>query len=269
MAGEWIKVRTNLWNDPRVSELCDKTKSNEATVVGGLYWLWATADEHTETGLLPGLSVNAIDRKTGIPGFGAALVSIGWVDDSLSGITILRFDEHNGASAKTRAQTAKRVANHKTNAQVTQETQIANADTVTNALPREEKRREDKEKKEPTPSSKAGATGSRLPADWKPNLADTEYCKTERPDLLPSKVAQNFYDYWIAIPGAKGRKLDWSATWRGWVRKESAATAGRPTGQQQRLTLDEQNALNNLEAIRLLDGNSSTSAYDEMRTIDG
>ena len=79
MAGEWIKVRTNLWNDPRVSQLCDTTDSPEAMIVGGLYWLWATADEHTETGLMPGLSVGGIDRKTGIKGFGAALVSIGWI----------------------------------------------------------------------------------------------------------------------------------------------------------------------------------------------
>jgi uncharacterized protein YdaU (DUF1376 family) len=109
-----------------------------------------------------------------------------------------------------------------------------------------------------TPKSKAGATasGSRLPEDWKPSLADVEYCKTERPDLQPSKVAQNFYDYWIAIPGAKGRKLDWSATWRTWVRKETAASAGRQPGVvaqfAPKLTQVEINAKNNAEAKRLL-----------------
>lgn len=76
--------------------------------------------------------------------------------------------------------------------------------------------------------AKSSASGSRLPADWKPAPADIEYCKTQRPDLLPSLVATNFYDYWISKAGAGGRKTDWSATWRMWVRKESAATAGRP-----------------------------------------
>ena len=148
MAGEWIKVRTNLWNDPRVSQLCDETDSAEATVVGGLYWLWATADEHTETGLMPGLSVNAIDRKTGIKGFGVALVSIGWIIEADDGILISRFDEHNGASAKSRAQTAKRQAKLRNNGPVTLPASLERDGNVTDASPREEKRRE--EKKETT-----------------------------------------------------------------------------------------------------------------------
>ena len=83
-------------------------------------------------------------------------------------------------------------------------------------------------KKSVLAKTKSSASGSRLPADWKPAPADIEYCKTQRPDLLPSLVATNFYDYWISKAGAGGRKTDWSATWRMWVRKESAATAGRP-----------------------------------------
>ena len=83
-------------------------------------------------------------------------------------------------------------------------------------------------KKEPRSTSRAeAASGSRLPADWKPSQADAEYCKTERPDLRPSLVATNFYDYWIAQPGVKGRKTNWSATWRSWVRKESAVASAR------------------------------------------
>lgn len=118
--------------------------------------------------------------------------------------------------------------------------------------------------------SKASATGTRLPADWRPTDADIEYCKTERPDLRPSLVATNFYDYWIAKAGAAGRKLDWSATWRTWVRKESAATAGRAVGSplmRGQPDLDEVRRQNNEEAKRLL-GFGSTTANDEERTID-
>jgi hypothetical protein len=157
MAGEWIKVRTNLWSDPRVSKLCDLTGMAEATIVGGLYWLWATADEHTETGHMPGLSITGIDRKTGIKGFGAALIEIEWITDTLGGITLNRFDEHNGASAKNRVTTAKRVAKHAAkakvdataNAQQTPVTPITNAPIVSTPLPREEKRREEESQKLP------------------------------------------------------------------------------------------------------------------------
>lgn len=118
--------------------------------------------------------------------------------------------------------------------------------------------------------SKASASGSRLPADWRPTDADIEYCKTERPDLRPSMVATNFYDYWTAKAGAAGRKADWSAAWRSWVRKENAAVAGRAVGSpvtRSQPDLDEIRRQNNEEAKRLLGfGNQPTT--DEERTID-
>lgn len=92
MAGEWIKMRGNLWDDPRVSRLRDLTDSTEATIVGGLYWLWATADQHTEDGVMPGLTLRAIDRKTGIQGFGDALLQIGWLADHSEGVRIVNAD---------------------------------------------------------------------------------------------------------------------------------------------------------------------------------
>lgn len=110
MAGEWIKLRTNLWDDPRIARLCDLTEQPEAMVIGGLYWLWAMADEHTEDGLLPGLTLRAIDRKTGVAGLAAALVQIGWLREAEQGVEVVNFDEHNGVSAKRRCMEAKRKA---------------------------------------------------------------------------------------------------------------------------------------------------------------
>lgn len=110
MAGEWIKMRTNLWDDPRVSRLCDLVEQPEAMVVGALYWLWSMADEHSEDGLLPGLTLRAIDRKTGVLGIGQSLVQIGWLLESEAGIEVVKFDEHNGVSAKRRCMEAQRKA---------------------------------------------------------------------------------------------------------------------------------------------------------------
>ena len=64
--------------------------------------------------------------------------------------------------------------------------------------------------------------GSRLPADWKPNAELAEWSKTERPDLDLRKVFAEFKDYWSSIAGSKGVRLDWDATWRNWVRKQTA-----------------------------------------------
>jgi hypothetical protein len=52
-----------------------------------------------------------------------------------------------------------------------------------------------------------------------------EFCKKERPDLLVKSVADGFRDYWIAAAGAKGRKADWDATWRNWIRNQRGQSA--------------------------------------------
>ena len=154
-------MRDNLWDDPRVAKIVDLTDSSEAAVIGALYWLWATADQHTEDGIMPGLTLRSIDRKTGVQGFAEALCVIGWMADHPDGARIIDFEKHNGSSAKKRIQTAKRVANHdaangksspkqpKTNAPLTQNNQETNADSVSSALAREREEREiEKEKEE-------------------------------------------------------------------------------------------------------------------------
>lgn len=90
---------------------------------------------------------------------------------------------------------------------------------------------EEKRRAKATSKAEEKATASRLPADWSASADDIEFCKAERPDLVPTQTEQRFRDYWIAQPGVKGRKADWPATWRNWVRNERAAhgaAAGRP-----------------------------------------
>jgi hypothetical protein len=156
MAGDWIKMRGNLWDDPRVASICDATDQTEATVIGGLYWLWATADQHTESGVMLGLSLRQIDRKTGIQGFGQALCDVGWLADHPEGVRITRFEEHNGTSAKKRCQTAKRVAEFRSgNADVTKHALPTDDDGVMDALAREREREEIKERTLPPARKRA------------------------------------------------------------------------------------------------------------------
>lgn len=149
MAGDWIKMRSNLWDDPRVARLVDLTDSGEACVVGALYWLWATADQHSEDGILHGLTLRAIDRKTGLQGFGAALIEIGWLADHPEGVRIVRFDEHNGSSAKRRSTDAQRKA-------AVRSLSATEADTVQTDCGLTVELEKEKEKKEKT-SANAGA----------------------------------------------------------------------------------------------------------------
>jgi uncharacterized protein YdaU (DUF1376 family) len=67
-------------------------------------------------------------------------------------------------------------------------------------------------------------TGSRLPPDWVLPVEWQEWAEAERPDLQVGAVACQFRDYWIAKAGKDGRKLDWAATWRNWVRSQRKET---------------------------------------------
>ncbi len=110
MSGDWIKMRVNLWTDPRVARICDATGKHESTVIGALYWLWSTADQHSEDGSLRGLSANYIDRQVAIKGFSSSLIEVGWLAESDRGVSVPEFSVHNGVSAKRRAVDARRQA---------------------------------------------------------------------------------------------------------------------------------------------------------------
>lgn len=51
-----------------------------------------------------------------------------------------------------------------------------------------------------------------IPEDWK-NVAEEL-----DPDLDPEKLFEEFADYWRAVPGERGRKKDWLATFRNHIR---------------------------------------------------
>jgi uncharacterized protein YdaU (DUF1376 family) len=60
--------------------------------------------------------------------------------------------------------------------------------------------------------------GTRLPVDFSvtPEIK-TFALENHLPN--PDDEICKFVDYWTGVPGAKGRKLDWQATFRNWLRK--------------------------------------------------
>lgn len=70
--------------------------------------------------------------------------------------------------------------------------------------------------------------GSRLPPDWQASGGDEAFARSL--GLNPARILASFRDYWTAKSGADATKLDWSATWRNWCRRE-AERAGKPPDQ--------------------------------------
>lgn len=148
MAGDWIKMRVDLTDDPAVIGISVATGLDEFSVVGRLHKFWSWADSHTTNGnatvTLPSLqnhgesvSIAWIDRYLQATGFAQSLIDVGWLVVDDSGIHLPNFDRHNGQTAKQRALTSKRVAKKRS--------AECNGAGVTESLP--EKRRE--EKREP------------------------------------------------------------------------------------------------------------------------
>ena len=65
--------------------------------------------------------------------------------------------------------------------------------------------------------------GTRLAPDFPLSDEWVSFCRQHRPELDPRETFEGFRDYWIAQPGQKGVKTDWTATWRNWVRRQQAA----------------------------------------------
>ena len=138
MAGDWIKFELSTPDKPEVWAIADSLSIDPDAVVGKLMRVWGWFDQQTETGNAPSVSKMLLDRLVGVNGFCKAVIDAGWMQDDGSTLTLPHFDRHNGKTAKNRALTAKRVAGHKakTNAE-------GNEKLTQDALPREEKRRED------------------------------------------------------------------------------------------------------------------------------
>lgn len=73
-----------------------------------------------------------------------------------------------------------------------------------------------------SPSAKS-PRGTALPKDWELPGDWRTWAEGARPDVDVLTVADSFRDYWVAKPGKDGRKADWLATWRNWVRNQRSS----------------------------------------------
>ena len=214
MAGDWIKMRSNLWDDPRVSRLCDLTDQPEAMVIGALYWLWSSADSHTEDGLMPGLSLKGIDRKSGVSGFGKALLDVGWIAEVEGGIAIVRFDEHNGKSAKRRSMEAKRKGEvRKVSASYADKPKTESGKDAELELEKELEKEKDKKNPPVSPQGGKAKRAAQLPEDFEPNETNKRLAE----ELGVSLITEfpQFCDH----HRAKGSTMkDWHAAMNTWIR---------------------------------------------------
>lgn len=72
--------------------------------------------------------------------------------------------------------------------------------------------------------------GTRLPDDFTPSPEMFAWFREHCPHVDGKTEHAQFCDYWHAKPGKDGRKLDWAATWRRWMRTAEERSGPRTRG---------------------------------------
>lgn len=149
MSDDWIKLRMNLWDHPKLvrimSAICPHDvglPSAKCRIIGALARTWQIFDVHTENGELMGYTDLALDREVGIEGWSATLRSVGWLESMPEALVVPRFEEHNGKSAKRRAEETKRKRKARESANRPQSTGQLSATDRTKSGPEKEKEKE-------------------------------------------------------------------------------------------------------------------------------
>lgn len=153
MAGDWIKMRIDIADDPAVIGIAGGLKVSEDEVVGKLHRLWSWADKHTANGFVPHITAKWIDRHLDKSGFASHMQAVGWLDVSDDGVTFPHFDRHNGKSAKSRAENTERArVSRKSRDKSATTSKHESQEKSDESVSREEKRREEKSKPPSLPS---------------------------------------------------------------------------------------------------------------------
>lgn len=233
MAGDWIKMRTDLYRDPKVCVMADLLLDKDSDLaryvsqnmqrdmsitrnvmrnvtVGALVSVWGVLRHRgkrvDDDLVIKGCGLSVVDDLSDLPGFGAALLFVGWVKETTEAIVFPRFFEEFNVdpSEELKAKNAERQRRFrekkKAESNVTVDVTVASQSNA-----REEKRREYiyKAKK---------ARASSIPKDFTPNETGLE--KATAAGLSVERELEKFRNH----HAAKGSTmLDWQAAWRTWV----------------------------------------------------
>jgi hypothetical protein len=265
MAGDWIKMRTDLYRDPKVIVMAnllvqpdshlsrhvnqftqrDMSVTSNVTrcaVVGALVAVWGVARHQGHRDgddlLIKGVTTTIIDDISDLPGFGDAMAEAGWAVDTANGLLFPKFFRENNVDPEDqkREQAALRKRRQREREQRDNERDTARdtaRDKSVTVTHREEKRRGEKNRVSPP------IGGDNAPAKTQPRFAKPTI---EEIELLGTGIsAQEFWDFYEANGWKVGQNAmkDWRAAARNWKRRQGQFATGsqprkpQPTGQQQ------------------------------------
>lgn len=218
MAGDWIKVREDIHEDPAVIAMALRLDERPETVVGFCVRFWSWVSRQCHAGSVTNVTLVSLERLLNVPGFLHALCDVGWLeyrdDEGQPVIEIPKFERHLSQGAKARALAAERKRSQRTqcHAPVTKVSRSQRDESVT----REEKRREE---------CITTLTSSNTAAKSKqPTVEDVRaYCEERGNRVDP----QAWFDHYQSNGWMVGKvpMKDWKAAVRTWERSSFARKA--------------------------------------------
>lgn len=187
MAGDWIKMRADLFTHPKVVRISSALKADTLRTVGGLMSVWCLFDAHSIDGRLEGYRPETLDDHLRWPGFSAAMIAVRWLEDDCESLVLPEFDTHNGASAKRRAQDADRKRE-------VRKTSAGEAD--------KKRTREEKSNKSP-PTPHGGESQPAEPKAKRGNITLADYlsqCRDAQAEPIPESDAVWAYPDTMGLP---------------------------------------------------------------------
>lgn len=222
----YVPSHQELKDHPKTKRAARRADVTLPTMIGHLHLLWWWALDHAPTGDLSRFDAEDLadgamwdgDPET----FVKALVDCGPGESEgfLTSEGYLHDWDDYGGKYVQRVQAARKAAearwhpNGNAPAEPPQSDRNADASGA-HAGGNADKRRGDKR----TKSKGTTARGGRLPDGWAPKAEPELQATAQRAGVDLRAELAKFRDYWAAQPGAKGRKVDWQATWRNWVRR--------------------------------------------------
>ncbi|MCA1782023.1 MAG: hypothetical protein LC679_07570 [Intrasporangiaceae bacterium] len=220
----WARVDDGWWCHPKVLSLDLDARG-----------LWVSALSWScqqKTSVVPA----AVVRMCGDDGSAAAkLVNAGlWLEHD-GGYLIHDWDDYQSDRAKKAAAGReggkKSGETRRTSSQVTDPIEAperASPEAQTGASHEAGPSRPDPSLPDQTKSEarKRAERATRLPDGWQPE-PEPELVKAIGGQRAAREQFDRFCDHWRGQPGAKGRKVDWQATWRNWLRRAPEFSGGK------------------------------------------
>lgn len=236
----WLQSHQELRSHPKTVKAARMLGVDLPTMIGHLHLLWWWALDHAPDGDLSkfddeDIAMGADFYREG-KDFVRVLMTCGpkGRPGFLTKDYLLHDWNEYGGKYQRRVEIAKQAAEARWSKNSQEQATMIDTEKDAYALPEQsasnaEERRGDKKSQKQASSRKRADRAQRLPDGWTPDDEPELAAKLGVNQQHIRRELERFTDYWISQPGARGRKVNWQATWRNWLRRSVEIQSGGKT----------------------------------------